>query len=306
MQEKDKAMKDFESFPDVAADIINVLVYEGKQIVNPDNLLPAPTETVYKRKNVLRNQYEDVEVYEHLDGKVNLLYLIANQSTVDYKMLFRKAGYVGSAYRNQYEGKLSDTCPVMQLVLYWGERHWEKARTMRQKFQNRQLFEQAWEYIDDMCLHVWELRYLSAAVCKRFTSDMRIVVGYLVEGNGYRSKQKVVHKEALINMIKSLSGDTDWDSTDRFLKEMDIKEEDEITMCELFDQYERRGREQGIQIGMAQGREEGVAQGTELGQLKAIQSIMNNLHLTKEEALEAADIPKAEWNKYESKLDVQH
>ncbi len=88
--------------------------------------------------------------------------------------------------------------------------------------------------------------------------------------------------------------------------------------CGLFDQYERRGREQGIQIGMAQGREEGIAQGiaqgvakgmvqgTELGQLKTIQSFMKKLNLTVEEALEAADVPKSEWSKYESKLNIQH
>ena len=34
------------------------------------------------------------------------------------------------------------------------------------------------------------------------------------------------------------------------LREMNIREEDEITMCELFDQYIRKGR--------AEGREEGI------------------------------------------------
>ena len=33
----------------------------------------------------------------------------------------------------------------------------------------------------------------------------------------------------------------DYDDTEDVLKEMGIKEEDEISMCELFDQYTRRG-----------------------------------------------------------------
>ncbi len=90
MQEKDKVMKDFESYPDVAADIINALVYDGRQIVQPENLLSAPTETIYERKNSLRNQYEDIEKYELLDGKVNILYLIANQTTVVMECCFGK------------------------------------------------------------------------------------------------------------------------------------------------------------------------------------------------------------------------
>lgn len=40
------------------------------------------------------------------------------------------------------------------------------------------------------------------------------------------------------------------DDTEEILKELEITEEDEIGMCELFDQYTRRGREEG--------REEGI------------------------------------------------
>ena len=34
-------------------------------------------------------------------------------------MIFRKAGYVGSAYREQYDGKVKDVYPVVEIVLYW-------------------------------------------------------------------------------------------------------------------------------------------------------------------------------------------
>ena len=42
----------------------------------------------------------------------------------------------------------------------------------------------------------------------------------------------------------------DYDDTEDVLKEMGIKEEDEISMCELFDQYTRRGISQGISKGI--------------------------------------------------------
>ncbi len=297
MQDKDKAMKDFESYPDVAADIINALIYEGSRIVKPENLLPAPTETLYERNHTLRNQYEDVEEYECLDGKINILYLIANQSTVDYKMLLRKAGYIGGVYREQYDGKLAEACPVMELVLYWGKKPWEKNRSIRQKFRSKQLTEQAWKYIDDIHLHVWELQHLSLEVRKRFRSDMRTVLDYLAEDNSC-FRRKVVHKKAFINMIKALSGNEDLDGTDRFMEKHAIREEDEITMCDIFTQYEQKGREEGIK--------EGIKEGTELGCLKTVQSVMKKLNLTVEEALEAADIPKSEWSKYESRLDIQN
>ena len=48
---------------------------------------------VYQGKKKLRNQYEDICKYKFADGAIHLMYLIANQSRADGKMLLRKAGY---------------------------------------------------------------------------------------------------------------------------------------------------------------------------------------------------------------------
>lgn len=68
---------------------------------------------------------------------------------------------------------------------------------------------------------------------------------YLAEENGFRSDRPVIHKEALIRLLRALGGDTDMEDTGQILDEMNVKEKDEITMCELFDQYTRRGRKEG-------------------------------------------------------------
>ena len=47
MGQKDLTQKNLEYYPDVFADILNALLYEGKQVVQPDKLQPAPTETIY-------------------------------------------------------------------------------------------------------------------------------------------------------------------------------------------------------------------------------------------------------------------
>lgn len=91
-----------------------------------------------------------------------------------------------------------------------------------------------------------------------FQSDMRIVVDFLAEGETYRSDRKIVHKAALIRMIKVLSGETDTEGVEEWLKEQGIREEDEISVCELFDQYERKGRREGIQEGIREGITQGI------------------------------------------------
>ena len=59
-------------------------------------------------------------------------------------------------------------------------------------------------------------------------------------------------------MLRVLSGDRNVDDTGEILKELDITEEDEISMCELFDQYTRKGVAQGVAQGITQGFAQGI------------------------------------------------
>lgn len=149
--------------------------------------------------------------YEITAGRIRIMYLIANQTKVDGKMLLRKAGYTRGVYREQYEGKVQDIFPVIEFVLYWGRPRWRSSRDLKQMLAKHVLEhgfpEEAWEYIDDIKLHVYEMRHLPEETRKLFQSDMRIVVDYLAEGDGYRSDRKIVHKAALIRMIRALSGE---------------------------------------------------------------------------------------------------
>lgn len=248
-EKKDIVEKAFVSFPDITADVINVLLYRGKEIVDAQDLWAGPTETVYQGWEKLRNQYEDLCKYELADGKIKLMYLIANQSKTDSRMLFRKAGYVGGIYREQYEGKTQESFPVIELILYWGSDRWKGSRELCQLFKKKKFPDEAWEFIDEVKLHIFEMRYLPKEIRKKFQSDMRIVVDFLAEGEGYRSDRKIKHKAVLIKMIKVLSGETDTDDIEKWMEEQGIREEDELTMCELFDQYVRQGRKEGRREG---------------------------------------------------------
>ncbi|MCI9012952.1 MAG: hypothetical protein HFI59_03235, partial [Lachnospiraceae bacterium] len=252
-EKQDIVEKEFIGFPDIAADTINVLLYKGRQLTRAENLRAGPTETIYQTlpdqakeiKGQIRNQFEDVCKYEMSDGHIRLMYLIANQTRTDGKMLLRKAGYTGGAYREQYAGKTQDIYPVIEFVLYWGAARWRSSRELHQFLRKKKphpdVPAEAWQYIDNLHLHVYEMRHLPEEVRELFQSDMRIVVDYLAEGMGYRSDRKIVHKAALIRMIKVLSGDGDIEDVEEWLEKQQIREEDEITVCELFDQYERKG-----------------------------------------------------------------
>ena len=147
-EKKDTVEKEFLAFPDIASDTINALLYQGEAVTDAANLWTGATETIYQGREKLRSQYEDLCKYELADGRVNVMYLIANQSQTDGKMLLRKAGYTGGVYREQYEGKMQEIFPVIELVLYWGSPRWRGCRDSRQLFQKRKLSDKAWKYID--------------------------------------------------------------------------------------------------------------------------------------------------------------
>lgn len=249
-EKNDLVTKNFETFPDVAADIINALLHEGNDVVDKENLMPAPTESIYTTVgNELRNQLQDVTKYEMAEGQIKAQYMIANQTTMDAKIVLRKAGYTGGGYREQYEGKVTDTYPIIEMILYWGREHWEKRLGIHELCCEK-VPEELRKYVDDIKIHVWEMRHLPREVRERFHSDMRIVLDYLAEGNSYQSGQKVIHKAALIRMLNVLSGEDDAVDEAAILQEMNIREEDEITVCELFEQYVRKGKQEERQSGI--------------------------------------------------------
>ncbi len=264
-EKRDTVEKEFMAFPDIAADTINALLYQGQALADAGSLWPGPTETIYQGRETLRDQYEDLSKYELIDGRIRVMYLIANQTGVDSKMLLRKAGYTGGIYREQYERKIQDTFPVIELVLYWGRSRWRSSRDIRHLFGKRRIPGEMWKYIDGVKLHLYEMRHLPEETRQLFQSDMRIVVDYLAEGEGYRSERKIRHKAALIKMIRVLSGERDTDDVEEWLTNQGIREEDEISMCELFDQYERKGREEGKKAGIVAGRKEGLIEGKKEG-----------------------------------------
>ncbi|MDE6893192.1 MAG: Rpn family recombination-promoting nuclease/putative transposase [Lachnospiraceae bacterium] len=289
-EKKDLVEKEFMAFPDIAADVINVLLYKGKTVAEAGNLQAGPTEFIYQGSEKLRNEYEDLCKYVLTDDGINLMYLIANQSRPDGKMLLRKAGYTGGAYREQYEKKTKAAYPVIEFVLYWGKARWKGSRDSRQLFRRRKILEETWEYIDELKLHIFEMRYLPEEIRKLFQSDMRIVADFLAEGDSYRSDRPVVHKAALIRMIKVLSGETDIDGVEEWMDKQGIREEDEIRVCELFEQYVRQGREEGEKIGEKRGERIGEKRGKRIGEARRlvmdVENAMKFFKVTLEKACE--------------------
>lgn len=134
MGEKDISEKILLDYNDVFADIINVCVFNGNEIIKPTELENTSVHSQYKAdKGKLHEEERDIAKYWKRKKSAIALYGIENQSEVDYKMPFRIIGYDGAAYRSQLLDKQKRIVPVASFVLYFGtEKRWSKKRTIKE------------------------------------------------------------------------------------------------------------------------------------------------------------------------------
>lgn len=69
MGEKDATEKTLESYADVFADIVNVLLFEGKRIIDPEDLQDALPRSVYKADEKIHEQERDTAKF-WLSGQI--------------------------------------------------------------------------------------------------------------------------------------------------------------------------------------------------------------------------------------------
>ncbi|MBQ8912494.1 MAG: Rpn family recombination-promoting nuclease/putative transposase, partial [Lachnospiraceae bacterium] len=128
MAEKDIAEKLLEDYNDVFADIVNVLLFDGQERVNPESLTNTKDKSQYKADDsTLHEQERDVSKFWS-EGKIRIaLYGLENQTDVDNDMPFRVIGYDGAAYKSEtLDEELKERYPVVTLVLYFGEKRWKR------------------------------------------------------------------------------------------------------------------------------------------------------------------------------------
>ncbi len=107
-------------------------------------------------------------------------------------------------------------------------------------------------FVDDIRLHVYDMRHLPEEVRSKFTSDMRIVAEYLADpGYVEHMEQKIKHPEALLRMLGALSKDGRYQElADKLEQDM---EKGEMKMCELIQKYWDGGLKQGLEQGLESG-----------------------------------------------------
>ena len=101
-QEKDITEKRLESYADVFADIVDVLLFNGEKIINQQDLLDSLPHSVYKgAEKKIHDEERDIAKFWK-QGKIKIAFVgLENQTDKDSDMVFRVIGYDGATYRDQ-------------------------------------------------------------------------------------------------------------------------------------------------------------------------------------------------------------
>ena len=272
MGEKDLSENYLEAYNDVFADIINVLLCDGKQVIKQECLEADGNKTIYKADRKIHEQERDIAKFWK-DGHIKIALLgLENQTNQHPYMPLRVMGYDGASYRTQIlkEHEQEEKYPVISIVLYFGMERWKAPRTLRECFQN--IPEELSAYVNDYKVHVFEIAYLTPHQVEMFQSDFKIVADYFVQLRTNKtyvpSREVIEHVDAVLKLMSVLTQD------ERFEEFQNSGKGEVKTMCEVLNN--------AIDQGIAQGMAQGIAQGIQRGEaIKLIEMVCKKMQKEK-------------------------
>lgn len=288
MGAKDITEKILADFNDVFADIINGVLFDGKQVVSEHALENVKDRSQYKFNNIIHEQERDL-AKRWIPYKICFaLYGLEHETGAEPYMPMRIIGYDGAAYRGQLTKRERDrpNFPVITIVLYFGTKHWDQPRTL---YECMNIQENLKPFVSDYKINVVEVAFLDDKL-DNFHSDFRIIAEYFV--NKRRnieytpSSQEIQHVDEFLKLLQALTGDDRYFDVLNLLQKEAKKEG--VNMCEILDKVENRGIAIGEIRGEIRGEKRGEKRGREkmadeINQLNAIllkQNRMDDLRRT--------------------------
>ena len=241
MAEKDITEKNLEALNDVFADIVNVLLFKGEQVINEKDLEADTTKSMFKADGKIHEQERDVSKFWK-NGEIRISILgIENQTAQDSDMPLRVISYDGASYKQQLlDTNQKKRYPVATLVLYFGtEEKWSKAKHLYDCFEVPVKLK---PFVNDYKINVFNIAFLSSKTIAMFKSDFKIIAEYFRAkrlNQKYKgSKEKLKHANETLKMFSALTGD---DSFEKVYNEGNFKKGG-ITMCDVVERIRNDGR----------------------------------------------------------------
>lgn len=270
---KDLPTKNLLNCPDVFADITNVNLFDGEELLQPEELAAMPTELVYKNNyGTMRHHYLDTRMKAAEHQTDIAVFCIENQSGINNIMPVRDMGYLYSNYSEQIreiqrkDGKKKDfpategierdqkLTPVISLVLYYGQEPWYGPEKLSDLLSVSEDWKERLEpLITDHPVRIVHLAGQDKKTRMKYKSDFRHIADYLAcAGNREESWQyisdesrEIRHPEEYLDMMAAFSNDTRFARIKETVLGKRKEGEERVTMFSIAEELESIGMKKG-------------------------------------------------------------
>ena len=237
---KDITEKALEEYNDVFADIVNVLLFDGEEVISPEDLAESSPYSNYSANGKIRSQERDIQKYWH-NNQLRLAAIgFENETVEEADMPLRVMNYDAAGYRAQLakDNDNNKRYPVVSLVLYYGYKNrWRKAKTL---YDRLEIPDKLKKFVHDYGMNLFEIAYLEDEQVAKFKSDFRFVADYFVQKRKnikyVAPDDKIIHVQEMLNLMSALTNDN------RFVDIYDnVKGKERISMCTVLDEIVEKG-----------------------------------------------------------------
>ncbi len=297
MADKDTVTKEYMQDSATFADAFNFLLYDGRQVIRPEQLRPLDTtaialpygsgeqpEPIQKFRDVLKM----VTAME--DGKMAYLVLgIENQSQIHYAMPVRNMLYDAIQYMSQVEDTMkahresrenpetsgeylsgfwrSDTLlPVITLTLYFGAEEWTAPRDLHGMMK---VDEEILPFVDNYRLHLIAPSEIPDEDFGKFHTELRLALKYVKYSRNKTRLNEIVHEDSGYRRISKKTADMVNIVTGSKLKYGE--REEKVDMCLAIEEMRNDAIAEGRAKGMVEGKAEGIAEGRAEGMAEGME-----------------------------------
>ena len=266
VKSKDILLKDYFT-PDIFADTINAILYDGKSVVTPEKMRAIDIETQHveeKDGDIKADvRFRDLAKVVEVDDAIYCLFAIEHQSVEDYTMPLRIMEYDVREYLRQVKsnkGIQVQIKPIITIVMYWKADKWNQPLSVKDMFDKNTV---RWlednglgGYIQDYRMHLFEPGAVKEEDLEKFKTELKDVIAYVKYSKStealkeYNEKYKPDLTRSTVTLINELTNS----------KYVFIEGKERLDMCEAFEGLIEEGRAKGRTEGRAEGRAEGKAE----------------------------------------------
>ena len=253
---QDKILRGFFKVKTHFADIINAMLFEGKDVIHADELLLCDSdETIYfvyeNRINVMERR-RDILMHATVNG-IPVYIGLEIQSTINYSMPYRLLLYDTMTYHLQY--KLIDRdhrehfrpTGVMSTVLYSGDRTWHQPHSLLDRILVPEPLKGLMNTWKGNIRDIKEINVelLRNEKVKSLVSAVQTI--YRWNKDTSTIKELVLSKEVAIVVAVMTN-------SEELVIRIEKEEREEVDMCQVLEEFKLESEMRGLERGLKQGK----------------------------------------------------